>query len=202
MLPSLVRRAFLAGPWLLAAMGSVSPVRAAEPVSVMPSACVRRSELPAEQYKSLGRFLALGGGYRQWERMDCFPRRLDDAALAATDQPAGKIVAFGAGEVFVASIDPVWFARCTKTSTPVAGPVAIDGAKMLALRDHLVPLAATRSIDVREIGLAEALLRDRRALFALYLGSADRNVYLECFEDLDAAVTRAFEELGATRGAR
>lgn len=202
MLPSLVRRAFRAGPWLLAALWSASPVRAAEPVSVLPSACVRRSELPPEQYKTLGRFLALGGGYRQWEAMDCFPRRLDDAALAATDRPAGAIVAFGDAEAFLATIDPVWFGRCTKTATPVAGAVAVDGAKMLALRNHLAELAAARSIDVREIGFAEALLRDRRALFALYLGGVDRNVYLECFEDLDVAVTRALEELGATRDAR
>ena len=37
---------------------------------------------------------------------------------------------------------------------------------------------------------------DKRALFALYLGNADRSVYLECFDDLDAAVERAAQELG------
>jgi len=39
-------------------------------------------------------------------------------------------------------------------------------------------------------------MRDKRALFALYLGNADRSVYLECFDDLDAAVERAAQELG------
>lgn len=198
MLYSVVGRFAVAG-LMLAGLLATNPAWAAEPVSVLPSPCVRRGSLEPDQYSRLGRFMTLGGGYRQWEEMDCYPARLDDAALAAIDQPTGRVIPFGSGDAFVVGIDPSWFNRCTRTATPVRGALAIDGAKMLALKEHLAGIAAQRSVDIREIGFAEADMRDRRLLFALYVGTAERNVYLECFEDLDAAVVRAFEELGAAR---
>jgi hypothetical protein len=36
-------------------------------------------------------------------------------------------------------------------------------------------------------------------LFALHLGTADRAAHLECFEDLDAALVRAAQELARDR---
>ncbi len=189
----------MAGTGLLAWLSWSLPAAAAEPVSVLPSPCVRRATLETEQYKKLGRFVALGGGYAQWEQMDCYPTRLDDAALATTDQPVGHVVSFGSGDAFVVGIEPAWFNRCTKAPAPVRSTVAIGGDKLLALKQHLADLPEGRSLDLREIGFAEAELRDSSALFALYLGTPDRNVYLECFEDLDAAVVRAFEELAGSK---
>jgi hypothetical protein len=78
----------------------------------------------------------------------------------------------------------------------VTGNIPIDGSTLLALDRHLASLPSFAALDIREVGFGEAGMRDKRALFALYLGSANRSVYLECFDDLDAAVERAAQELG------
>jgi hypothetical protein len=168
----------------------------AQAVSVMPASCRRRDTLDAAEYQRMWRFLALGGGYRNWADKDCYPYRLAEAALAGVDRPIGYIVDIGGRDVFVVDLDPLWFRRCTKTATPVSGPIAVSGATFAALAGHLASLPSFAALDVREIGFGEAAMRDKRALFALYLGSADRSLYLECFDDLDAAVERAARELG------
>src|SRR5262249_25091570 len=121
---------------------------------------------PAE-YQRLGRFLSLGGPYRQWSEKNCYPTRIDDAALEGIDRPVGYVATIGSGEVFIVDLGPNWFSRCTKTATPVTGSVAIDGATELALHRHLATLPETASLDLREIGFAEARMRDKNALFAL-----------------------------------
>lgn len=162
----------------------------------MPQTCIRRAALDPEAYQKVGRFLALGAAYQQWITSDCYPPLLDDDALGGAAAPAGNRVSLGEREAFVVNLDPTWFARCTQTATPVAGSVPVTGAEILGLKAHLLSLADVSSLDLREIGLGEARLRDKRAIFALYLGTADRAAYLECFQDLDGAVERAIHELG------
>ena len=82
----------------------------------------------------------------------------------------------------------------------VTGSVAVTGATQLALHQHLASLPETASLDLREIGFAEARMRDKRVLFALYLATGDRAADLECFEDLDGAIIRAAEELRRPTG--
>jgi len=171
---------------------------AGQVVNVMPASCRRRETLDATEYQRLWRFLALGGSYRMWADKDCYPYRLDEAALARAERPVGYIVDVGGRDVFVVDLDPVWFRRCTKTATPVTGAISVTGATLLALDRHLAALPSFAALDIREIGFGEAGMRDKRALFALYLGSADRSLYLECFDDLDMAVERAAQELGRT----
>lgn len=144
-----------------------SGLAAAQVASVMPASCTKREALDAAEYQRLGRFLALGRGYRQLAEKDCYPSRLDEAALAQTDRPIGHVAAIGEHDVFIADLGPDWFSRCTKTATP----------------------------DLREIGFAEARMPDKTALFAVYLATADRVADVECFENLDDAITRAAEEL-------
>jgi hypothetical protein len=172
----------------------------AEVVSVMPPVCTQREALDPAEYQRLGRFLALGGPYRQWIDKNCYPTRLDDAALAAIARPIGYVVAIGDRDAFVVDVGPTWFNRCTKTATPVSGAVAVDGGTMLSLLQHLATFPETASLDLREIGFAEARMRDKRALFALYLATGDRAADLECFEDLDGAIRRAAEELRRPAG--
>jgi hypothetical protein len=176
-------------------LASVATV-AAEVVNVMPASCRRRETLDAAEYQRMWRFLPLGGGYRMWADKDCYPYRVTEAALASVERPVGTIVDIGGRDVFVVDLDPVWFRRCTKTATPVTGNIAVDGPTLLYLDRHLASLPSFAALDIREIGFGEAGMRDKRALFALYLGNADRSVYLECFDDLDAAVERAAQELG------
>jgi hypothetical protein len=176
-------------------LASVATV-AAEVVNVMPASCRRRETLDAAEYQRMWRFLPLGGGYRMWAEKDCYPYRLAEAALASVERPVGYIVDIGGRDVFVVDLDPVWFRRCTKTATPVTGNIAVDGPTLQSLDRHLASLPSFAALDIREVGFGEAGMRDKRALFALYLGSADRSVYLECFDDLDAAVERAAQELG------
>ena len=176
-------------------LASVATV-AAEVVNVMPASCRRRETLDAAEYQRMWRFLPLGGGYRMWADKDCYPYRLAEAALASVERPVGYIVDIGGRDVFVVDLDPVWFRRCTKTATPVTGNIAVDGPTLLSLDRHLASLPSFAALDIREVGFGEAGMRDKRALFALYLGNADRSVYLECFDDLDAAVERAAQELG------
>jgi hypothetical protein len=173
----------------------LSGLAAAEVASVMPPACTRREALDGAEYQRLGRFVALGGGYRQWAEKDCYPVRLDDEALARIDRPVGYVVTIAGHDAFVVDLGPSWFTRCTKTSTPVAGSIAVDGATLLALTRHLAALPEVASLDIREIGFAEARTRDKRAVFALYLATGDRAADIECFEDLDQAVERAAAEL-------
>ena len=182
-------------PILLLWMISFTGVASAEVVSVMPPVCATRESLDPAEYQRLGRFLALGGPYRQWVDKNCYPVRLDDDALAASARPVGNIVSIGSKDVFVVDLGPTWFNRCTKTTSPVVGPVAIDGATQLALQRHLAMLPDTASLDLREIGFAEARMRDNRVLFALYLATGDRVADVECFENLDDAIKRAAEEL-------
>jgi len=181
-------------------MVSLSGVAMAEVVSVMPPVCAHRESLDPAEYQHLGRFLALGGPYRQWVDKNCYPARLDDAALAAIDRPIGYVVSIGGNDAFVVDLGPTWFTRCTKTSAPVSGSVAVTGATQLALHQHLASLPETASLDLREIGFAEARMRDKRVLFALYLATGDRAADLECFEDLDGAIIRAAEELRRPTG--
>jgi hypothetical protein len=183
-------------PWLLAMLvaGWVGTARA-QVVSVTPASCLRRDALDAAEYQRRWRFLALGDGYRMWADKDCYPPRLDDAALAKTARPIGYIVGIGSRDVFVVDFDPLWFSHCKKTPAPVTGALTVDGGTLLALVQHLASMPEFASLDLREIGFAEAAMRDKRVLFALHLGTADRVAHLECFEDLDAAVARAAEEL-------
>jgi hypothetical protein len=169
---------------------------AADAPSVMPSSCLRREALDAAEYQRLWRFLELGGGYRQWADKDCYPKRLDDAALAAAPRAVGVVVSLAGRDAFVVDLNPTWFRNCTKTATPVAGPLDVDGAMILALAQHLATLPALAAADIREIGFGEAVTRDKHVVFALYLGTGQRSLYLECFDDLDAAVERAADELG------
>ena len=187
-------------PILLLWMISLSGVATAEVVSVMPPVCAARESMDPAEYQRLGRFLALGGPYRQWVDKNCYPTRLDDTALAAVDRPIGYVAPIGDKDVFVVDLGPTWFTRCTKTPTPVSGPIAVDGATQLALHRHLATLPETRSLDLREIGFAEARMRDKRVLFALYLATGDRAADLACFEDLDGAIVRAAEALARTAG--
>jgi hypothetical protein len=180
---------------LLFAIFSLSGVAAAEVASVMPPTCTRRETLDPAEYQRLGRFVALGGPYRQWSEKNCYPIRLDDPALAKVDRPVGYVTTIAGHDVFIVDLGPSWFTRCTKTQTPVSGSVAVDGATELALHQHLATLPEIASLDLREIGFAEARMRDKGALFALYLATGDRAADVECFEDLDGAVTRAAEEL-------
>ncbi len=179
--------AALALAWVGTAAGQV--------VTVMPASCLRREALGAAEYQRLWRFLALGGGYRQWPDKDCYPRWLDDAALAASDHPAGHVTSLAGRDVFVVELNPTWFAGCKKTATPVSGSLPVDGAKILALGQHIAAMPPLAGLDLRELGFGEAVMRDKRVLFALYLGTAERSAYLECFEDLDAALDRAVREL-------
>ena len=181
---------------LMAAIVLASAATAgAQAVNTMPASCRRQQTLDAAEYQRMWRFLALGGGYRVWADKDCYPHRLDEAGLSGTDRPIGYIVDIGGKDVFVVDLDPVWFRRCTKTATPITGPIRVDGATLAALARHLASLPSFTALDVREVGFGEAGMRDKRALFALYLGTADRSLYLECFDDLDAAVERAAREL-------
>ena len=161
----------------------------------MPPSCTKREALDPAEYQRLGRFLTLGGGYRQWSEMNCYPLRLDDDALEKIDRPVGYVATIGPHDVFMVDLGPNWFSRCTKTATPVAGSVPVDGSTQLALHRHLASLAETSSLDIREIGFAEAKMRDKTALFALYLATADRVADVECYENLDNAIARAAEEL-------
>jgi hypothetical protein len=161
----------------------------------MPAACTKREALDAAEYQRLGPFLALGGGYREWAEKNCDPSRLDDAPLAQTDRPIGYVATIGEHDAFIVDLGPNWFSRCTKTATPVTGSVKVDGATQLALQQHLAGLPETASLDLREIGFAEARMRDQTALFALDLATGDRVADVECFDNLDGAVTRAAEEL-------
>jgi hypothetical protein len=177
---------------VLASTATVS----AQAVNVMPASCRRRETLDVAEYQRMWRFLVLGGGYRMWVEKDCYPYRIDATTLASAERPIGYIVDIGGRDVFVVDLDPLWFRRCTKTATPVTGNIPIDGSTLLALDRHLASLPSFAALDIREVGFGEAGMRDKRALFALYLGSANRSVYLECFDDLDAAVERAAQELG------
>jgi len=187
-------------PWLLAMLvvGWAGAARA-EVVNVMPASCLRRDALDFGEYQRRWRFLSLGGGYRVWADKDCYPPRLDDAALAKSERPIGYIVGVGGRDVFVVDFDPLWFTHCKKTAAPVMGSLPVNGETLLALVQHLASLPELASVDLREIGFAEAAMRDKRVLFALYLGTPDRAAYLECFEDLDAAVVRAAQELARGR---
>ena len=167
----------------------------AEPVTCMPARCVHRQELDPAGYQSLARFLILGGCYAEWANKDCYPARLDDAALAQTEQPVGYVVGFGGREVFVVDPGTMWLTQCPKTGAIATGTIVVTGAKLLALKEHLAAIPAFASVDIREIGFAEARSREARALFALYLGTDRRNVFLPCFENLDAAVAQAAEAL-------
>jgi len=182
-------------------LGSAAAV-AAQVASTMPASCRRRETLDAAEYQRMWRFLVLGGGYRMWADKDCYPYRVDAATLATVDRPIGTIVDVGGRDVFVVDLDPVWFRRCTKTATPVTGAITVDGSTLLALTRHLASLPSFAALDIREIGFGEAGMRDKRALFALYLGTADRSLYLECFDDLDTAVERAAQELGRAGSAK
>jgi hypothetical protein len=173
----------------------LSGIAAADVVSVMPPSCKRREELDPNEYRRLGRFLSLGGGYRQWLEKDCYPQRLDDPALAQIDRPVGYVVTVAGHDAFVVDLGPTWFNHCTNTSTPVSGSVAVDGSTLLALAQHLASMPSAAALDLHEIGFAEARMRDKRAIFALYLATGDRAANLECFEDLDGAVERAIGEL-------
>jgi hypothetical protein len=182
-------------PWLLAMLIGCIRIAEAQTVNVMPASCLRREALDANEYQRRWRFLALGGGYKVWADKDCYPPRLDEAALTKTERAIGYVVSVGGRDMFAVDLDPVWFTRCKKTATPVVGALPVDGATLLNLVQHVISRPELASIDLREIGFAEAAMRDKRVLFALYLGTADRAAYLECFEDLDAAVFRAGQEL-------
>jgi hypothetical protein len=169
---------------------------AAETVSCMPARCVRREVLDPVAYQSLGRFLILGGCYAEWGAKDCYPERLDDAALALAPRPAGYVVSFAPGrEAFVVDPGTAWLTQCPKMGSVATDEIRVTGAKFLLLKQHLASLPAFASLDIREIGFAEARSREARALFALYVGTERRNVFLQCFEDLDAAVAQAAETL-------
>ena len=174
----------------------------AQAVNTMPASCRRQEALDAAEYQRMWRFLALGGGYRMWAEKDCYPYRLDEAALSGSERPIGYIVDIGGRDVFVVDLDPLWFRRCGITATPITGPLRVDGATLASLAGHLASLPSFAALDIREIGFAEAGMRDKRALFALYLGTADRSLYLECFDDLDAAVERAARELARPGAAK
>ena len=172
-----------------------SAIAEAEPVSCMPARCVRRQELDPAAYQTLARFLILGGCYAQWGSKDCYPVRLDDATLGQTEQPAGAVVSFAGREAFVVDLGTLWLTQCPKTGMIATGTIQVTGAKFLALKEHLEAMPAFASLDVREIGFGEARAREGRALFALYLGTPRRNVFLPCFDNLDAAVFKAAEAL-------
>ena len=174
---------------------SLSGVAAAEVASVMPPVCTQREALDPAEYQRLGRFLALGGGYRQWVDKNCYPSRLDDEALQQIDRPIGYVSSVGTRDVFIVDLGPTWWQRCTKLSAPVTGSVTVNGATQAALHRRLASLPETASLDLREVGFAEARMRDKRLIFALYLATGDRVADLGCFENLDNAVIRAAEEL-------
>ena len=179
----------------------LSGVAAAEVASVMPPVCTQREALDPAEYQRLGRFLSLGGGYRQWVDKNCYPSRLDDAALSQIDRPIGYVASVGSRDVFIVDLGPTWWQRCTQLTAPVTGAVPVtgsvpvDGATQASLHQHLAMLPETASLDLREIGFAEARMRDKRVLFALYLATGDKVADLACFDNLDNAVIRASEEL-------
>jgi hypothetical protein len=181
--------------WSLALGAAVAAAQGGAPPGTAVGRCVGREALAQREIDRLARFFPLGEPYKNWARQNCYPAHLDDVALEGTASPLGFIVTVASWDVFVIDPGPRWLEGCRKSGTVPQGTVPVTGRDILEVKQRIAAHPGLSREDLRELGLGRGQSREGAALYALYLGTAERSVLVECFGDLGATVERAAETL-------
>ncbi len=190
--------------WIVvgAALWSLASRAVAAPLDVpLPAGCLHRSELAAAEFEKLGRFFVLRGGYDEWTRMDCYPRRVEPSELASSVSSGvlGFVTPLGGGDAYVFDLGETWLQDCARSRGLSADSEPVAGSDLLDLK-RAVDASPLARVDLREVGISKGRLRDGKPLYALNLGTREHSLFLQCYDDLGAAVERAAREIG--RGSR
>ena len=172
----------------------------APPAIHPPPGCLPGEALPVGELERLRRFAAVPNAFTEWERRNCYPRRVDERTLASVSSPVGVIVTLGEQDLLVVDPGTSWLAQCSSLGLVPGGTEEVTGSDLVGLLEAIAATPELVGQDLREIGLAKGQRRGGGNLFALYLGTPKRIVHLQCFEEIRPMVGRAAEALrGSSR---
>jgi hypothetical protein len=153
--------------------------------------CVSERVLRRSDARSYHRFNVLPRLYDHWRSLDCFPRRVDDAELATAEFPAGLMVAVNGRDAVIVDVDAAWLDACTRGSVTSARLDRTSGADLLELRDQIARIPGLKDVDVLELGLGRAITSNGTRLQAILVGTLERSVRLQCYDDLEPMIEQA-----------
>ena len=167
--------------------GSTAPVPEARFVA---SNCVPGRAVRADR-RFYRRFHVLPRLYDRWRASDCYPRRVDDAGLARSASAKGLMVPVNGRDAVIVDVDGSWVDACVPGRPGGARLEETSGADVLELRDRIARAASLRDVDVLEIGLGRAFTTTGTRLQAILIGTHERSVRLQCYEELEPMIEQA-----------
>jgi hypothetical protein len=175
----------------LFATGSIAGHAASVPARGAAENCVSHRALRRNEVVSYHRFNVLPRLYDRWRSADCYPRRVDDAGLLTVDSPAGLMVAVNGRDAVIVDVDASWLDACTDGTSQAARLDRASGADLLELRNRIGRIPGLKDVDVLEIGLGRAFTSSGARLQAILIGTLERSVRLQCYDDLEPMIEQA-----------
>ena len=153
--------------------------------------CISERVLPRSDARSYHRFNVLPRLYDHWRSVDCFPRRVGDAELVTAESPAGLMVLVNGRDAVIVDVDASWLEACTRGTITSARLEPARGADLLELRNHIGKIPGLKDVDVLELGLGRAFTSNGARLQAILIGTLERSVRLQCYDDLEPMIEQA-----------
>ena len=175
----------------LLAISSMAGHAASMPARGAAENCVSERVLRRSDVRSYHRFNVLPRLYDHWRSADCFPRRVNDAELVSAESPAGLMVAVNGRDAVIVDVDASWLDACTRGSIQAARLDQARGADVLELRNRIGRIPGLKDVDVLEIGLGRAFTSSGSRLQAILIGTLERSVRLQCYDDLEPMIEQA-----------
>jgi hypothetical protein len=145
-------------------------------------ACTPLAAIGSRGRTLLERFTVLRERYADWTKRDCYPQAFDDATLAGVERPTGAIIDLNGHAALVVEPDRSWIAGCERGA--IVRVVPASGAELLELERQLAGRPELRDLDVLEVGLARGQSASGAPRYALFLGTLQRSLRLQCYDDL------------------
>lgn len=175
----------------LLAAGSIAGHAAPMPPRGSAENCVSERALRRSDVRSYHRFHVLPRLYDRWRASDCYPRRVDDAGLMTVDSPAGLMVAVNGRDAVIVDVDASWLDACMRGTDQTVRLDRANGSDVLELRNRIARIPGLKDVDVLEIGLGRAFTSSGSRLQAILIGTLERSVRLQCYDDLEPMIEQA-----------
>ena len=101
------------------------------------------------------------------------------------------MVAVNGRDAVVVDVDRSWINACVAGHVEAARIDRANGADLLELRNRIARIPGLRDVDVLEIGLGRAFTSKGARLQAILIGTLERSVRLQCYEELDPMIEQA-----------
>ena len=183
----------------LVAIGSMAGHAASMPARDVAENCVSERVLRRSDVRSYHRFNVLPRLYDHWRSVDCFPRRVDDAELVTAESPAGLMVAVNGRDAVIVDVDGSWLDACTRSGRAPARLDRARGVDLIELRNEIGRIPGLKDVDVLEIGLGRAVTSNGARLQAILIGTLERSVRLQCYDELAPMIEQAARIFRADR---